>query len=375
MALSPIVQQAILSQRAPDFLGSFEAGQEQSRQAEARQRQQQSQQLTGQILGQQFAPGSQLAELAGVDPARALELSEAVGIPISEPRRLKNFAQNVQAARQIASTDERGAVRFVLQEKNRLNTQGVPTPRMDEFLLDFQQDPQGALEALDQLGQAFEAGGLVPVSPLTLAREKREAELGKTEKELKATEQKQVNALRKDVKDISKSFRLVEESFNRVERVGRKATPASDISLIFNFMKMNDPGSTVREGEFATAQNATGVPDRAINLYNNLLRGTRLSPDQRDDFISQAQGLFEAQRQATDNQVGNILEQADQDQIPRVRVLGKKRLSEFEQRATVEGIQQPTVAQPTQSVSLEALTAQDLSNLTDEQLQQLAGGQ
>ena len=55
---------------------------------------------------------------------------------------------------------------------------------------------------------------------------------------------------------------------------------------------MLDPGSTVREGEFANAQNAAGVPDQIRNLYNKLITGERLNPTQRADFLSQAEAQF-----------------------------------------------------------------------------------
>lgn len=144
--------------------------------------------------------------------------------------------------------------------------------------------------------------------------------------------QKQVNVLRKSVSDAGKDFRKVEAAKNRIVRTGSKATAASDISLIFNFMKMNDPGSTVREGEFATAQNSAGVPGRIVSAYNNLLEGTRLNPDQRADFVQQSEDLFAAQRQSFDTIIGDVLQQADQDSIPRARVLGDKRLKAFQDR-------------------------------------------
>jgi len=49
---------------------------------------------------------------------------------------------------------------------------------------------------------------------------------------------------------------------------------------------------TRREGEFANAQNAAGVPDQIRNLYNRALSGQRLNPNQRADFIAQAQGIY-----------------------------------------------------------------------------------
>lgn len=72
-------------------------------------------------------------------------------------------------------------------------------------------------------------------------------------------------------------------------------TAAGDLALIFNYMKMLDPGSVVREGEFATAQNAAGVPDRVRNLYNNWKSGQRLNPKQRQDFRTQARKILNTQ--------------------------------------------------------------------------------
>lgn len=62
-----------------------------------------------------------------------------------------------------------------------------------------------------------------------------------------------------------------------------------DQTLIIRAMKVNDPGSAVLPGEAATAQNAAGVPELLITMYNHLLRGgERLSPTQRADIIRQA---------------------------------------------------------------------------------------
>ena len=61
-------------------------------------------------------------------------------------------------------------------------------------------------------------------------------------------------------------------------------------------MKMLDPGSTVREGEFATAQNTTGIPGRIVNAYNNARTGERLNPAQKKEFTSQAKSTLLASR-------------------------------------------------------------------------------
>ncbi len=68
---------------------------------------------------------------------------------------------------------------------------------------------------------------------------------------------------------------------------------AGDLGLIFSFMKLLDPASTVREGEFANAQNATGVPAKVLNAYNNALTGQRLNPNQREEFKGTARTYVE----------------------------------------------------------------------------------
>ena len=69
--------------------------------------------------------------------------------------------------------------------------------------------------------------------------------------------------------------------------------PSDDIALIFSFMKTLDPGSTVREGEFATAANAGGIPDRVVATYNKALKGEFLADDeQRNNFINTAKKSY-----------------------------------------------------------------------------------
>jgi hypothetical protein len=73
-------------------------------------------------------------------------------------------------------------------------------------------------------------------------------------------------------------------------------SPAGDMSLIFNFMKLLDPGSTVREGEYATAQNTGSVPQRVRALYNSVVDGTKLTGEQRQDFLNQAHARARSSR-------------------------------------------------------------------------------
>lgn len=108
--------------------------------------------------------------------------------------------------------------------------------------------------------------------------------------------EKVVVDLRKEFQGLpqTKEYQVANTAYRRVEESARQDTPAGDLALIYSYMKILDPGSVVREGEFATAQNAASVPDRIRNAYNKALRGTRLTAEQRADYLSQARSQFRA---------------------------------------------------------------------------------
>lgn len=90
----------------------------------------------------------------------------------------------------------------------------------------------------------------------------------------------------------SGEFVKVRDAFARVEVSAKDPSPAGDLSLIFNFMKMLDPGSTVREGEFATAAGAASVPERFKGAYKKVVSGEMLTLGQRKDFINKSKALM-----------------------------------------------------------------------------------
>jgi len=95
-------------------------------------------------------------------------------------------------------------------------------------------------------------------------------------------------------------YKNVVISYNTISSAAENPSAAGDLSLIFQYMKVLDPGSTVREGEFANAQNAAGVPDRIRNMFNNWSKGQRLDEKQRQDFITQAKKIVDARGKSID---------------------------------------------------------------------------
>lgn len=113
-----------------------------------------------------------------------------------------------------------------------------------------------------------------------------------------------------------KSFADVSTAYSRVLNSAKDPSGAGDLSLIFNFMKVLDPGSTVREGEFATAQNSGGVEQKVVSLYNQVVDGRRLGELQRADFVDRATRLYQGAEKQYDSiarQYADFARQANLD--------------------------------------------------------------
>ncbi len=106
---------------------------------------------------------------------------------------------------------------------------------------------------------------------------------------------KDTASLRKEYTASSKSFNTVRDYYMRMQEA--EDTGAGDIALVFAYMKTLDPDSAVRETEFANAENTAGVPEKIRTIYNRAMNGERLAPKQRQNFLNQADGLYDAQHQ------------------------------------------------------------------------------
>jgi NACalpha-BTF3-like transcription factor len=114
--------------------------------------------------------------------------------------------------------------------------------------------------------------------------------------------------LRKEWKSdpITKATQTGKVAIDKVLSAGEGDPNAiKDHSLVFNYMRMVDPGSTVREGEFTTVQEAGGVVDRfTVGLFNRTLQGEMLTPTQREQLIETSQALWQKQVDAQ-NQINS----------------------------------------------------------------------
>lgn len=119
---------------------------------------------------------------------------------------------------------------------------------------------------------------------------------------------------------VTKMTPEVETIYKNIEKAAKGKGPGNDISLIYGIMKMYDPSSSVREGEFATAQNSGSVPTQLMNSYNRAVNGGRLSSSQKLEFLNTAKDRLQSQyttQDNIDNYYRNILKTkgADETQV------------------------------------------------------------
>jgi len=131
-------------------------------------------------------------------------------------------------------------------------------------------------------------------------------------------------AMRKELADINKDDKTIISAFSKVNAAAQNPSAQNDLALIFSYMKMLDPGSVVREGEFANAQNAAGIPDRIMNIYNKALRGERLNQEQRMGFVSSARDLYNGSVQRFDQRTRQQAETAEAYGFDPVRATGEQ---------------------------------------------------
>ncbi len=201
---------------------------------------------------------------------------------ISESRQAKQDALNSLGLKEAAAKDM-----VANKYESLLRQQGTPEAVIqgDANLLKLK---QGAQDAKLKVEESLRSTNQVETEKKMVNLNTKIAEKGKT---AFTTEQ----GLRKEFLDHPdvKSHNIVAAGYEKMK--GTKDSAAGDVSLIYGFMKMNDPSSVVRETEYATAENARGIPEAIRGYFNKAKDGEKLTPEQRRQFKEQAKALMAAQ--------------------------------------------------------------------------------
>jgi hypothetical protein len=114
----------------------------------------------------------------------------------------------------------------------------------------------------------------------------------------------QEEKLRKEYQGRTKVYGELGSTYQNIKSSSEAKNGPGDIALITGFMKMLDPGSVVRETEFATARDTAGLFENLKNQSQKLQSGQLFSLDskQRQEYVNLAkQYLDSAQKKAGDD--------------------------------------------------------------------------
>lgn len=99
------------------------------------------------------------------------------------------------------------------------------------------------------------------------------------------------------VKDYTEALAGFSKLKKLVETPG-KASAQNDMALVYAFMKAQDPGSVVRETEFATAAKTGSLGEKIKNAVTKITSGNFLTDDQRKDFLETAKTTVKGHQSA-----------------------------------------------------------------------------
>lgn len=108
------------------------------------------------------------------------------------------------------------------------------------------------------------------------------------------------NTLRDEFTKLTTDFRTLGDAHRKIRSAAAANTGAGDMAMLYSFVKMLDPGSVVRESEFATAAASGSLGERMQGAVQRILTGERMAPQLRAEFLAEAEGIMKAQRRGYD---------------------------------------------------------------------------
>lgn len=145
--------------------------------------------------------------------------------------------------------------------------------------------------------------------------------------------------MRKDITSRTKNYWEAVDANSKLQTAAQDSSGAGDIALVYSFMKMLDPGSVVRETEFATAARVSGLLQELKNKAKKLKSGEFLSPAERKKYAQLSSQFM----QSTEKLRNRIIKEYD----PAIKNYGlnKENIIGAEPQAETPPQQQTTEAQ------------------------------
>lgn len=142
------------------------------------------------------------------------------------------------------------------------------------------------VETVDEKGNAV-TKYVKPSLGLTLPKPKKEE---KPPKDITVQERNTLQNQYDRDPEVRKA-KTVLDSYASTQKLLEQKTPASDLALVYNYMKALDPNSVVRETEAETAAALGGLMERAKAQMSNMSGDGMLTDAQRADLARQIESL------------------------------------------------------------------------------------
>jgi hypothetical protein len=227
------------------------------------------------------APAELRQKIAAADKAVA-DATTAQATATNAPAKAAADAQLAVAQAQKAAVDAKYAEQITLEDlKKKAADLGLTKAQTGSALAQTKKLGVETSKAALELEALKASGGLDPA---------------------KSFEQEE--KLRKEFQGRTKVYGELGTTYQNMKSSADAKTGPGDIALITGFMKMLDPGSVVRETEFATARDTAGLYERLQNQAQKLQSGQLFTLDskQRKEYTDLAkQYLDSAQKKAVDD--------------------------------------------------------------------------
>ena len=236
--------------------------------------------MAGKILSETL--GGKLGSLAELDPTKAIQVAQALDIPVGETARIQSMMGDIQIAANLYEAGLPMEAAQVGSEKAAfLEGLGIEPHQYYETIAGLtSEDPETVQltgESLVRLRDTFIAQGMLEAPPHVALEAANAKEF---RKEVRAQIDKSVTEISDEANGLQGNYDTIASLGEEITKGNRQATAQALIALV----KLGDPTSTVREGEMVAGLNNQS-PAAALMQYF-AADGTEISEDMQRAVIA-----------------------------------------------------------------------------------------
>jgi len=261
--------------------------------------------------------------LSNVDPDKwsgiAKESRESTLFPILQKQKMAELSKAGSEA-QKANIEAKYADKFAnLELEQKAANLGLTKTQTDNALVTGQKLGTEVAKAVIDLEAYKKSGGVDPTTKFN-----------------------QEEKIRKEFQSRTKVYGELGATFNNIKSSAQAKNGPGDVALITGFMKMLDPGSVVRETEFATARDTAGLYQQLANSLTKAKSGQFLSDGQRKQFTALATQYYKSAEKKAEQEKSSLMKVVKNYKLNPDNVFGEETVADS---ITVQGT---TYARPVQ---------------------------